>query len=77
MHLPSALAGGAGALVGAWLGARLNMIMPEQALYYLMLAVVPVMAVFLLFKRDFGTEDPVPGSWEWGSLCLSLWPSGW
>ena len=33
------------------------MIMPEQALYYLMLAVVPVMAVFLLFKRDFGTED--------------------
>ena len=57
VHLPSALAGGAGALVGAWLGARLNMIMPEQALYYLMLAVVPVMAVFLLFKRDFGTED--------------------
>ena len=33
VHLPSALAGGAGALVGAWL------------------------AVFLLFKRDFGTED--------------------
>mgnify|MGYP001024733252 FL=1 len=57
VHLPSALAGGAGALVGAWLGARLNMIMPEQALYYLMLAVVPVMAGFLLFKRDFGTED--------------------
>ena len=26
-------------------------------LYYVMLAVVPVMAVFLIFKRDFGQED--------------------
>ena len=33
---------------------RLNLIMPEQMLYYVMLAVVPVMAVFLLLKRDFG-----------------------
>ncbi len=47
----------AGALVGAWVGARLNLIMPEQMLYYIMLAVVPVMALFLLFKRDFGQED--------------------
>ncbi len=77
VHLPSALAGGAGALVGAWLGARLNMIMPEQALYYLMLAVVPVMAVFLLFKRDFGTEDRSGELGVGGSWCLSLWPSGW
>lgn len=57
VHLPSALVGGAMALVGAWLGAKLNMIMPEQFLYYFMLAVVPAMAVFLLFKRDFGSED--------------------
>lgn len=90
VHLPSALAGGAGALVGAWLGARLNMIMPEQALYYLMLAVVPVMAVFLLFKRDFGTEDPVrgAGSGEAGAslsghrtgdrvLRWIFWSGGW
>jgi len=57
VHLPTALTAAAGALLGAWLGAKLNMVVPEQALYYLMLAVVPVMAVFLLFKRDFGTED--------------------
>lgn len=57
VHMPSALAGAAGALVGAWVGARLNLIMPEQMLYYIMLAVVPVMALFLLFKRDFGQED--------------------
>ena len=55
--MSSALAGAAGALVGAWVGARLNLIMPEQMLYYIMLAVVPVMALFLLFKRDFGQED--------------------
>lgn len=57
IHIPSALAGGAMALVGAWLGAQLNMIMPEEFLYYVMLVAVPVMAIFLLFKRDFGTEN--------------------
>jgi hypothetical protein len=57
VHIPSALAGGVMALVGAWLGAQLNMIVPEQVLYYIMLAIVPVMAVFLLLKRDFGVED--------------------
>lgn len=57
IHIPSALTGGVMALVGAWLGAQLNMILPEQYLYYVMLAAVPLMAIFLLFKRDFGTED--------------------
>lgn len=57
IHVPSALAGGLGALAGAWLGSMLNLLLPEQYLYYFMLAVVPVMAVFLLFKRDFGSED--------------------
>lgn len=57
VHIPSAAAGAVGALVGAWVGAQLNLIMPEQMLYYIMLAVVPVMAVFLLLKRDFGQED--------------------
>ena len=57
VHIPSAVAGAVGALAGAWVGARLNLIVPEQVLYYIMLAVVPVMAVFLLLKRDFGQED--------------------
>ncbi|MCI9243002.1 MAG: TSUP family transporter, partial [Lawsonibacter sp.] len=48
VHIPSAAAGAAGALVGAWLGVQINLVMPEQMLYYVMLAVVPVMAVFLL-----------------------------
>ncbi len=57
VHMPSAVAGAAGALVGAWVGAQLNLIMPEQMLYYIMMIVVPMMAVFLLLKRDFGQED--------------------
>lgn len=56
-HLPSAGAAAAMALVGAWLGARLNMILPERYLYYIMLAIVPVMAVFILRKRDFGAQS--------------------
>lgn len=67
VHLPSAIAGAAGALVGAWIGTRLNLIVPEQILYYIMLAVVPVMAVFLVLKRDFGQEDR---SQELGRLQL-------
>ena len=57
VHLPTAALAAAGALMGAWLGTQLNMVVPEQVLYYLMLAVVPIMAVFLLFRRDFGSED--------------------
>ena len=57
VHISSAVCGGVGALIGAWTGAKLNMIMPERYLYYLMLIIVPVMAIFLLFKREFGTED--------------------
>ena len=57
VHVSSAIAGGIGALVGAWVGAKLNMVMPEQVLYYLMLAIVPIMAIFLVFKRNFGTEN--------------------
>ena len=67
VHLPSAVAGAAGALIGAWIGTRLNLIVPEQILYYIMLAVVPVMAVFLVLKRDFGQEDR---SHELGRLQL-------
>lgn len=73
VHLPSALAGGAMALAGAWLGAKLNMIMPEQFLYYFMLAVVPIMAIFLLFKRDFGAENR---SGQFGRVRLLVMAGG-
>lgn len=69
IRMPSAAWGAAGALAGAWAGAKLNLILPDQFLYYIMLAIVPVMAVFLLLKRDFGTEDR---SGQFSPLRLSL-----
>ncbi len=57
IHIPSAVAGAAGGLAGAWVGVQINLIVPEQVLYFVMLAVVPIMAVFLLLKRDLGQED--------------------
>lgn len=74
VHLPSAIAGAVGALAGAWIGARLNLIMPEQLLYYVMLAIVPVMAVFLVLKRDFGQEDRSHelGRFQIMSMALSI-----
>ena len=69
LRMPSAAWGAAGALVGAWAGAQLNLILPDRFLYYIMLVIVPVMAVFLLLKRDFGTEDR---SGQFSPLRLSL-----
>ena len=57
VQIPSAIVGAVGALLGAWAGSRLNLLLPDRYLYYMMLVVVPVMAVFLLFRRDFGTEN--------------------
>lgn len=57
VHLPSAVWCALGSLVGAWLGSQLNMRLPSDLLYYLMLILVPILAVFLIKKRDFGMED--------------------
>ncbi|MBQ9346863.1 MAG: TSUP family transporter, partial [Oscillibacter sp.] len=57
VHLPSAIAGALGALPGAWAGSRLNLLLPDRYLYHVMLVVVPVLAVFLLVRRSFGTEN--------------------
>jgi len=57
IHLESSVCAAVAALAGSTLGARLNLLVSEKFLSYIMLIVVPVMAVFLLLKRDFGTED--------------------
>ncbi len=57
VHARSALLSVAFSLLGSWLGARLNMVLPEKYLYYFLLAALPVIAVFLLVKRNFGAEN--------------------
>lgn len=57
LHLPTAGLAAAFALVGAHLGARLNLFLPDKYLHYVLVVALPVVAVFLLFRRDFGTEN--------------------
>ena len=57
VHMPSAIWCAAGSVAGAWIGSQLNMHLPSDILYHLMLILVPVLAVFLMKKRDFGAED--------------------
>ena len=45
------------ALSGSWLGARLNLWLPEKYLYCFLLAALPVIALVIIFKRDLGNED--------------------
>ncbi len=47
------------ALVGAYLGAKINMVVPAETLYCIMLGAVPLLAAFLLLKRDFGAQSQV------------------
>ena len=53
----SALCAAAAALVGSPFGAKLNLIVSDRSLSYILLIVVPAMAVFLFLKREFGTVD--------------------
>ena len=53
VRLGPAAVSAATALLGSVLGARLCLLVPD----YFLVAALPVLAVFLLFKRDFGLEN--------------------
>ena len=57
VHIRSAVLSVFFSLFGSWLGAQLNMVLPEQYLYWFLMASLPIIAVFLVFKRDFGSEN--------------------
>lgn len=44
-------------ILGAIIGAKLNLIMSERYLQIVMVVLLPVLAVFSFFKRDIGNED--------------------
>ena len=56
IHWPSAISALVGALIGSAVGAHLALLLNERYLQYLMLILVPAIAVFLLVKKDFGTK---------------------
>ena len=42
----------AGALIGSWLGARSILLLDEQILRWIMVIVIPVIALLIIFKKD-------------------------
>lgn len=59
IHLKSAIASVIAALIGSPIGARLALALDEKYLKYLMIALLPIIAVFILTKRNFGENDTV------------------
>lgn len=57
VHLQAAAVSAVTALLGSAIGARLCLLMPERYLQYLLVAALPVIALFLIFRRDFGAEN--------------------
>lgn len=47
----------AGALVGSAIGARLALLVDERVLTWLLVGIVPTVALFLLLKKDFGIRE--------------------
>lgn len=59
IHYQSALSSAVAALIGSSLGATLNMSIDEKYLRYLLIIVLPVIAITVLFKKDFGEKSRV------------------
>ncbi len=58
-----------GALCGSFLGAKLAMFLSETYLHYCLLVILPVVAVFLIFNRNFG-KKPRPRSFSSGTAAM-------
>lgn len=57
VHVKAALATLPFAIIGAYIGAKLNLILPEKYLETFMIIMIPVIAIFLITSRDLGEED--------------------
>jgi len=55
-HLPSAVVAAACSFVGSLIGTRLILKIDEKFVNYLLLIVIPALAIFILTKKDFGDE---------------------
>lgn len=57
IRLRPAVVSAAGALVGSYFGARLVTVLDDRVLQGCLMAILPVVAVFLLFHRNFGAGE--------------------
>ncbi|MEG1932534.1 MAG: TSUP family transporter [Pygmaiobacter sp.] len=65
-----ALLSAGGALVGSWIGTKLVLLASERFLQICLMCILPVVAVFLLFNRNFGKEDGEGKQYSAKSLTL-------
>jgi len=76
IHWPTAIATGPLAILGAFLGAKLNLVLPERILEIVMVLLIPVAAAVILMRRDFGSENHVDtlssGRKLFGALFIGL-----
>lgn len=56
IKIKPALVSAAGALIGSWIGAQLVILLDEKYLKYSLMIILPVVAIFLLFNRNFGQD---------------------
>lgn len=59
IKMKSALLSAVGALIGSWFGTQLVLILDEKYLKYCLIIILPIVAIFLLFNRKFGSYDSV------------------
>ncbi len=57
MELPIALTSASLALLGSWLGARTALRVSADFLNYLLIILIPLIAIFTLLKKNLGYED--------------------
>lgn len=57
MDLPIALTSASLALLGSWLGARTALRVSADFLNYLLIILIPLIAIFTLLKKNLGYED--------------------
>lgn len=60
--LRASLCAAAGALLGAALGTRLALAIPERTLSVVMLVALPAVGAYLVFKKDLGAEQSAPSA---------------
>lgn len=56
IRIKSAVLSAAGALIGSWFGTQLVLVLDEKYLKYCLMIILPLVAVFLLFNRNFGSN---------------------
>lgn len=59
IHMQSAIVSGLVATAGGVLGAKLNLFIPEEAIEWVVMALVPIIAVVVLLKPAMGADNAI------------------